>query len=131
MTLTYRINPPVDNAVLNDLFAAAWPDHHPCDFVALLRHALAYVCAYDGEHLLGFVKLAWDGGVHAFLLDTTVHPDARHRGIGQELVRQAAEAARAHQIEWIHVDYEPHLHAFYTACGFRPTLAGLINLSPA
>ncbi|KAB2862019.1 MAG: GNAT family N-acetyltransferase, partial [Anaerolineae bacterium] len=33
-----------------------------------------------------------------------------------------------HGIEWIHVDYEPHLHEFYTQCGFTPTFAGLVNL---
>jgi len=30
-----------------------------------LRHALVFVCAYAGAELIGFVRLAWDGGVHA------------------------------------------------------------------
>lgn len=83
---------------------------------------------YEGERLVGFVNLAWDGGVHAFLLDTTVHPYFARRGIGTALVRHAIEAARGRGVEWIHVDYEPHLSGFYAACGFQPTAAGLINL---
>jgi lincosamide nucleotidyltransferase len=38
------------------------------------------------------------------------------------------EAALKRGVEWLHVDYEPHLADFYRACGFRPTKAGLIHL---
>ncbi len=68
------------------------------------------------------------GGDHAFVLDTTVHPDYQHRGIGRLLVRRASEIAEENGVEWLHVDYEPHLEGFYARCGFRPTQAGLIRL---
>ncbi len=124
----YRINPPVDNDALNALFAMSWPHHKPIDFTPELIHCLLYVYAYVDDTLIGFVKLAWDGGIHTFILDTTVHPDYRRRGIGVQLVQTAVEAAREHDIEWVHVDYNPEHHTFYAQCGFRPTLAGLINL---
>jgi predicted N-acetyltransferase YhbS len=126
--ITYRLSPPVTNETLNGLFGAAWENHQPSDFAPVLSRSLAYVCAYEGERLVGFVNLAWDGGVHAFLLDTTVHPNVQRRGIGIELVRAAVDAARARGVEWVHVDYEPHLDAFYARCGFEPTRAGLIHL---
>jgi len=125
---TYRLNPPVTNDDLNALFADSWEHHERTDFSALLRHSLVYVCAYEGSRLIGFVNVAWDGGIHAFVLDTTVHPDFRRRGIGQGLVRHAAEAARERGSEWLHVDYEPHLDTFYKSCGFQHTLAGLMRL---
>jgi len=118
----------VTSAALNQLFAAAWENHQPRDFDPVLRHSLLYVCAYDDTKLVGFVNLAWDGGIHAFLLDTTVHLEYQHRGIGRRLVERAITAARARSIEWIHVDFEPHLSDFYAACGFQSTPAGLINL---
>ena len=133
--ITYRLSPEVPNDALNELFAASWPAHSPTEFAATLGHSLVYVCAYAqnpasaGDRLVGFVNLAWDGGIHAFLLDTTVHPDLRRRGIGRELVRRAVEAARERGIAWVHVDYEPSLGRFYTSCGFRPTEAGLILLN--
>jgi GNAT superfamily N-acetyltransferase len=82
-----------------------------------------------GERLVGFVNVAWDGGVHAFLLDTTVHPEFRRQGIGVSLVRCAADEARELGAEWLHVDYEPRYAEFYRRCGFRPTQAGLLKLN--
>ena len=126
--IVYRISPPVGNAELNALFAAAWPDHAARDFAPVLAHSLAYVCAWRGDALVGFVNVASDGGIHAFLLDTTVHPEQGRRGIGLRLVALATEEARRRGMEWLHVDYEPHLEPFYRACGFGPTAAGLIKL---
>lgn len=126
--IAIRVSPPVSNDALNALFNAAWESHTTSDFAPVLSHSLAYVCAYEGERLIGFVNLAWDGGIHAFLLDTTVHPDYQRRGIGRMLVRHAADVARERGIEWLHVDYEPHLESFYEGCGFRHTRAGLMRL---
>jgi GNAT superfamily N-acetyltransferase len=126
--IEFRVGAPVDDDALNALYAASWPRHKPGQFGTVLDRALTHVCAYDGDRLIGFVYLAWDGSVHAFLLDTTVHPDYRRRGIGRQIVEEAVAAARGRGITWIHVDYEPHLRHFYESCGFRPTDAGLINL---
>lgn len=85
--------------------------------------------ASDGR-LVGFVNVAWDGGDHAFLVDTKTQGDWQHRGVGTEVVRRAAQHAKAAGCEWLHVDYEPDLAPFYLeACGFRPTDAGLIHLA--
>lgn len=123
----YAIDPEITNDALNALFAAAWPGHAPRDWSPVLRRSLASVAAFDDRALIGFVNVAWDGGVHAFLLDTTVHPDHRRRGVGRALVVRAIEAAAARGAEWVHVDYEPHLDGFYRGCGFAPTLAGLVR----
>jgi GNAT superfamily N-acetyltransferase len=128
VAVTYRVGGPLDADALSDLVVASWPDASPRDWRPVLRYSLAYICAYHGEWLVGFVHVAWDGGAHAFLLDPTVHPNYRRRGIGTELVRRAAEAARSRGATWLHVDYEPHLAPLYEGCGFRPTAAGLMRL---
>jgi GNAT superfamily N-acetyltransferase len=94
-------------------------------------HSLGWVAARDGDGLLvGFVNVAWDGGDHAFLLDTKTRGPHQRRGIGTEVVRRAVVEARAAGCEWLHVDYEPPLARFYLdACGFRPTDAGLVHLA--
>lgn len=86
--------------------------------------------ARDGDGvLLGFANVAWDGGDHAFLIDTKTRASHQHRGIGTAVVRLAATHARAAGYEWLHVDFRPELRRFYyDACGFRPTEAGLIHL---
>jgi len=82
----------------------------------------------DGD-LAGFVNVAWDGGDHAFLVDTKTRCDRQRRGVGTEVVRQAALHAKAAGCEWLHVDFEPDLAPFYfDACGFRATQAGLLHL---
>jgi GNAT superfamily N-acetyltransferase len=93
------------------------------------HHSLGWVCARQGERLVGFVNVPWDGATHAFIIDTLVAPRARRNGIGTRLVAAAVEGARAAGCEWVHVDFDPDLAAFYLqSCGFVPTPAGLIAL---
>ncbi|MDT0277854.1 GNAT family N-acetyltransferase [Blastococcus goldschmidtiae] len=92
-------------------------------------HSLGWVTARAGGTLLGFVNVAWDGGDHAFLLDTKTRGGHQREGIGAMVVRAAVERAREAGCEWLHVDFRPELQSFYLdACGFRRTDAGLIHL---
>ncbi|MEP6903482.1 MAG: GNAT family N-acetyltransferase [Actinomycetota bacterium] len=126
--INYHVSPAVTNHELNALFVNAWEKHQTWDFLSVLEHSLLFVCALHETQLIGFVNVAWDGAQHAFILDTTVHRDFRRRGIGVQLVKNAAEASKKRGVEWLHVDFEPHLEDFYRKCGFRYTNAGLINL---
>lgn len=94
-------------------------------------HSLGWVTARSGEgQLVGFVNVAWDGGAHAFLIDTKTRPSHQRQGLGTAVVRRAVEEARAAGCEWLFVDFEPHLEAFYLeSCGFRSTAAGLVHLA--
>ncbi len=93
------------------------------------QYSLGWVCARRSEKLIGFVNIAWDGGVHAFVLDTMVSPEFQRQGIAKALIEEAVERAKLTGCEWLHVDFDPHLRAFYfDACGFKSTDAGLIPL---
>lgn len=132
MTVTYRTRSAVDDRAVSALQAAA--AGVPVEVLPwsarLRRHSLAWVQAYAADELVGFVNVAWDGGLHAFLLDTVVAPHRQHEGIGTALVEQAVVAAQRAGCAWLHVDYEPHLEPFYRGtCGFRPTSAGLVALA--
>jgi GNAT superfamily N-acetyltransferase len=127
-TLRYTITPPLSSLELNQLFVAAWPAWVDRDWVVVLERSLAYVCAYESGGLIGFVNLAWDGGVHGFLLDTTVHSGFRRRGIGRALVGMLVDVARKRDLQYVHVDFEAQLLPFYRNVGFAPTEAGLIRL---
>lgn len=94
------------------------------------RFSVSWVGAFRGPELVGFVHAVWDGGHHAFLLDTAVHPDHQGRGVGSALVSRLVADVRSAGCEWLHVDYEAHLRSFYEdACGFGQTSAGLLRLS--
>ncbi len=94
-------------------------------------HSLGWVTARlaDGA-LIGFVNVTFDGGDHAFLLDTKTRPDHQRRGIGTAVVRLAAHRARDAGCECMHVDFDRQHRSFYLdACGFNGTNdAGLIHL---
>jgi GNAT superfamily N-acetyltransferase len=93
------------------------------------RHSLGWVCAREHGTLVGWVNVAWDGAGHAFVLDTIVTASHRRRGLATRLVTIATTAAREAGCEWLHVDFEDHLTAFYVdTCGFAPTSAGVIRL---
>ncbi|GAB7077641.1 GNAT family N-acetyltransferase [Streptomyces albidoflavus] len=131
MTITYEWRGEVDNSALNELHAEGFG--HPVgqvDWAARLqRHSLGWVCAREADRLVGFVNVAWDGGAHAFLLDTVVARPCRSNGVGSTLIRVAAEGCRAAGCEWLHADFEERLRTFYfEACGLRETAAGLIAL---
>jgi GNAT superfamily N-acetyltransferase len=125
----YRIEPALSEGALNDLFHHAWEQHKERQFGPVLEHSLTYVGAFDGGQLVGFVNVAWDGGIHGFILDTTVHQDYQRRGIGTELLKRATGIAAQRGIEWLHVDYEPRLQKFYSKCGYENTEAGLLKIN--
>lgn len=119
------------NAAVNALHAEAFGHEVTADdwWSQVSRHSLGWVCAWQEDELAGFVNVAWNGGGHAFLIDTAVAARARHRGIGTALVSLAAGHARQAGCGWLHVDFEDHLRPFYLgSCGFRPTSAGLVPL---
>ncbi|WUT00969.1 GNAT family N-acetyltransferase [Streptomyces sp. NBC_00708] len=131
MTITYEWRGDIDNAALNELHAEGFG--HPAgdtDWRSRLhRHSLGWVCAREDGLLAGFVNVAWDGGVHAFVLDTVVAPGSRAKGVGAGLIAAAVEGSRAAGCAWLHVDFEEHVRPFYLgACGFKETAAGLIAL---
>jgi GNAT superfamily N-acetyltransferase len=129
--ISYEWRGQFENAEVNALHAAGFGHAVLADdWQAQLRgHSLGWVTARDGGELVGFVNVAWDGGVHAFLLDTLVAGRAQRGGVGTRLVAVARDEARRAGCEWLHVDFEDHLRPFYFAsCGFTPTNAGLIAL---
>lgn len=63
INVSFRIKPPITNEELNSLFVNAWESHRSRDFSPVLDRGLTYVGAYDGTQLIGFVNVAWDGGV--------------------------------------------------------------------
>lgn len=123
------------SAEVNELHADAFEtrvfDDSEWDWRALTaRHSLGWVTAREGDGLVGFANVLWDGLVHAWIQDVMVARAARHRGIGVALVEAARDGAREAGCEYLHVDFDDDLRDFYFgACGFRPTNGGLIDLS--
>jgi GNAT superfamily N-acetyltransferase len=131
VTVEYAWRGPFDNAEINSLHAEGF-GHRVLDddWVGQVgRHSLGWVIARSDDRLVGFANVAWDGGVHAFLLDVLVAGPRRRQGIGARLVGIAVERSRAAGCEWLHVDFVEHLRTFYLEeSGFVSTPAGVIRL---
>ncbi|HYH32219.1 MAG TPA: GNAT family N-acetyltransferase [Pseudonocardia sp.] len=131
MTVELRACPPVDDAELSALHAAAF---HAAVQVQpwaerLARHSLTWVGAFDDGRMVGFANVAWDGGVHAFLLDVVVEPQRQGHGIGTALVAEATRLTAESGCEWLHVDFVPEHASFYLdRCGFLRSEAGVCRL---
>ena len=128
MTLVWRGE--VTDAELVELTESHGGRSAPGWWDQIRPHSLGWVVARvaNGD-LVGFVNVAWDGGDHAFLLDTKTRGDHERKGIATSVVALAASHAKAAGCEWLHVDFELALAPFYfDACGFHPTHAGLIHL---
>ena len=117
----------LDHEELQQLFQRAWGSRK-CDFRPVLARSFTWIAAHVDGALIGFVNVAWDGGVHFFLLDTTVDPDWQRRGIGARLVQEAIADCRGAG-EWLHVDSDDELmELFYRRCGFGSVPAGLLSV---
>ena len=99
MTVTLLWRGAFTNAEVNALHAEAFQtqlyDESEWDWVEPTgRHSLGWVVARDGDELVGFVNVLWDGLVHAWLQDTMVAASARGSGVGTALVDRARRARR-------------------------------------
>lgn len=69
----------------------------------------------DGRQL-GFARAVSDGVAFAYLADVYVHPEARGRGLGVELVREMVEAGPLAGVKWLL--YTEDAHGLYERLGF-------------
>jgi ribosomal protein S18 acetylase RimI-like enzyme len=131
MTISYTWRGEFSNEAVDCLHAEAFRHrilNHDW-WAQVNRHSLGWVCAKEGGALVGFVNVAWDGAVHAFILDTIVANTHRRSGIAKHMLTICTTEARNARCEWLHVDFEEHLRPLYfSSAGFTPTHAGLIKL---
>ncbi len=133
--ITYAWREPFTNREIHALHAAAFEtrlfEESEWDWVDQTdRYSLGWVVARDGDRFVGFANVLWNGLVHAFIEDVMVDADYRNRGVGVAVVHEARDGALDSGFEFLHVGFEDGLRSFYIeACGFEPTLGGLMELT--
>lgn len=93
---------------------------HPDAIAVPLTQLVAeqvFVAERDGS-LLGFSAVLDRDDGQTELDGLFVEPTEWRTGAGRLLVERAAEYARAHSSQWLHVIGNPHAEGFYEACGF-------------
>jgi GNAT superfamily N-acetyltransferase len=75
------------------LAARVWPGSHDPALAASALQRTTNIGAWDGDRLVGTVRMLTDGYFVATIPDLFVDPDYRRRGVGRELMRRALEAS--------------------------------------
>ena len=127
--IEYRVRPSLTNDDLNGLFGRAYNKTMSVDFQRILDQSLTWVAGYDGHTLRAWVNVAWDGFVHAFLVDRTAADDP-DGAIRSELVREAIEAVRRDHptVFKVHTDCRPDEIAWLGELGLQELPGGIVIL---
>ena len=82
-------------------------------------HSLLTLAAYEGEQLLGIIRVVGDGYTIVFVQDLLVFPEHQRKGIGSALLHAVLNQYRhVRQIE-LATDRTQKTIAFYKSMGFQ------------
>lgn len=82
-------------------------------------NSLLTLAAYEGEQILGIIRVVGDGYTIVFVQDILVLPEHQRKGIGSALLKAVLDQYRhVRQIE-LATDWTPKTIAFYKSMGFQ------------
>ena len=107
--------------VLHLYQAVGWTNytHQPEMLKQALSHSLAMYLAFDGEKIVGLIRLIGDGFSSVLVQDLIVLPIYQRQGIGSALMKEALEAYNdVYQVQLMTEQTERTLR-FYRSMGFE------------
>lgn len=107
--------------ILNLYAAAGWIAYteNPAALRQGFEHSLLVLAAYEGDRLLGIIRVVGDGATVVFIQDILVYPEHRRKGIGTALLQAVLNRYQhVRQIELV-TDNTEETVAFYRSLGFR------------
>ena len=107
--------------VLHLYQAVGWTNYtnQPQMLEQALPHSLAVYLAFDGEKIVGLIRLVGDGFSSVFVQDLIVLPTYQRQGIGSALMKEALEDYKdAYQVQLVTEQTEKNV-GFYRSMGFE------------
>ena len=101
--------------------AVGWTNytHQPEMLEQALSHSLAMYLAFDGEKIVGLIRLIGDGFSSVLIQDLIVLPIYQRQGIGSALMKEALEDYKdVYQVQLVTEETEKTL-GFYRSMGFE------------
>lgn len=127
MPITYREND--EHLAAKDFLALAqrvWPgDYQAARTEEALRRTLN-ITAWDGDLLIGCVRVLTDGYFFGTIPEIMVDPDYQRRGIGRHLMEMAWEASPT----GLFFGAQPGNEPFFEKLGYEPGLAAYARRKP-
>lgn len=118
--ITYTEEKKFTQQSVQDLFlSVGWiSGKYPSRLYKALLHSATVLTAWDGEKLVGLVRLLDDGEMLAYMHYVLVHPDYQGQGIAGTLVEMAKEKYK----DYLYIEIMPEESknaAFYEKHGFQ------------
>ena len=107
--------------VLHLYQAVGWTNYtnQPQMLEQALPHSLVVYLAFDGEKIVGLIRLVGDGFSSVFVQDLIVLPSYQRQGIGSLLMKEALKDYKdAYQVQLVTEETERTL-GFYRSMGFE------------
>ena len=107
--------------VLHLYQAVGWTNYtnQPQMLEQALPHSLAVYLAFDGEKIVGLIRLVGDGFSSVFVQDLIVLPSYQRQGLGSALMKEALKDYKdAYQVQLVTEETERTLE-FYRSMGFE------------
>lgn len=107
--------------VLHLYRAVGWTNYtnQPQMLEQALSHSLAIYLAFDGEKIVGLIRLVGDGFSSVLVQDLIVLPIYQRQGIGSALMKEALKDYKdAYQVQLVTEETERTLE-FYRSMGFE------------
>ena len=107
--------------VLHLYQAVGWTNYtnQPQMLEQALSHSLVIYLAFDGDAVVGLIRLVGDGFSSVFVQDLIVLPTYQRQGIGSDLMKQALEDYKdAYQVQLV-TDQTERTLSFYRSMGFE------------
>ena len=123
--LDYRIETsPQFAAAFLTLAQRIWPRNYDASRSADALAKTVNIAAWDGDRLVGCVRVLSDGYFFSTVPELMVDPAYRRQGVGRELLRRALEAAPGGTL---FLGAQPGNEAFFERAGFRRGPTGYVG----
>ena len=118
--ITYTEEKKFDNKSVVDLFSSVgWVSaQYPTRLYKALMHSSTVITAWDGDRLIGLVRVLDDSELVAYMHYVLVHPDYHEQGIAGTMVEMVKEKYK----DYLYIELMPEERknaAFYEKHGFQ------------
>ena len=107
--------------ILSLYTSVGWENYtrSPQMFERAYENSFLKIAAFDGEQLIGMVRVVGDGASVVLIQDLLVRPEYQRKGIGSKLMRAVLERCKdVYQIELMTDDTEKTI-SFYQSLGLK------------